>query len=61
MAAKGKSHRQKWSKHETKVLVSLWSEKGLGKGLASVPGPKHPTLHRTTYDFISDEGSHNFT
>ena len=32
----------------------------IGKGLASVPDPKHPTLHRTTYDSISDERDHNF-
>ena len=32
----------------------------IGKGLASVPDPRHPTLHRTTYDSISDECSYNF-
>ena len=32
----------------------------IGKGLAPVPDPKHPTLHRTTYDSISDECGHDF-
>ena len=32
----------------------------IGKGLASVPDPRHPTLHRTTYDSISDERDHDF-
>ena len=32
----------------------------IGKGLASVPDPKHLTLHRTTNDSISDERDHDF-
>ena len=29
------------------------------KGLTSVLDPKDPTLHRTTYDSISDERDHD--
>ena len=32
----------------------------IGKGLAPVPDLKRPTLHRTTYDSISDERGHDF-
>ena len=32
----------------------------IGKGLTAVPDPRHPTLHRTIYDSISDERDHDY-